>query len=63
MTPQDKSELFRVLANVPRFQEWVKVRQDEAMRILKTGDGLALHRAQGQAILLDEMLQLMGKQK
>lgn len=61
MTPADKVELFRVLAGIPRFRDWVTEEEAASYKYLRNADGLSLHRAQGRLQLLDEIRALMDK--
>ena len=61
MRPDQITELFRVLANVPQFKAWIDHEMDDVVKHLKLSEGSTLLRYQGKAALLDEMKRLCGK--
>jgi hypothetical protein len=63
MTPQEELDLFtRLPAN--QLEKWLDGHEADAVKFLKaSSDPVALARAQGKALFIDEMKKLLAKAK
>lgn len=63
-TPAQVVEIFARLAGDSRFEAWLTTQHADAVKYLvEARDPVALHRAQGKALFIDEMAKLLAKGK
>jgi DNA recombination-dependent growth factor C len=56
--------LFSKLAGFTGFEDWLREQDADATKYLKSaGDTMAIHRAQGKALFIEEMTKLLAKGK
>lgn len=58
MTPKEEVEVFSRLGG--QFEKWLDMQQTDAVKYLTSaGDPMAIYRAQGKALLIEEMRKLL----
>lgn len=61
--PNRELEVFARLASPP-FEAWLAAEEAQVVSYLKSaGDAVAIHRAQGKALFIDDMKKLLAKAK
>lgn len=64
MTPSEEVDLFSRLAGFNHFVAWLDREEASAMKyLIGSSEPVALHRAQGKALFIDEMKKLLAKGK
>lgn len=64
MDTAKEMSLFARLAGVQGFDEWLRDADTDAMKYLKSSvDPMAIHRAQGKSLFIEEMTKLLAKAK